>query len=512
MRLLHTSTLKLHEFFGDQIPNYAILSHTWGSEEVQLQDLDKKESKSRAGYAKITRCCALALASGWQYVWMDTCCIDKSSSAELSEAINSMYEWYHNAQVCYAHLADVSFVPPLATGDEIQKSRWFTRGWTLQELLAPGTVIFYDRDWVEVGTKWSLRSEISGVTGIGYEDMANPKRASIAAKMSWASRRQTTRLEDSAYSLLGLFDLNMPLLYGEGIKKAFMRLQYELLQARDDDESLFAWEDLDLMHSGMLAQSPAAFQNSGDIVPFVNFDRFTRPPKVTRRLLLMNGVSPVRGVLFKGVMTSLVTLNCTRRGSFKPLGITLAPDFPGYYMRSNPGSLVECDIARNTKEPSADFFNNSLEIWLDRAHTRLSRPRPHKFHVRFPLLIPGFRLAEDFLRHPAPFCQLSSCWETELFEHGPVGTMRLTGNDGESFALVLAVQDDMPSIDVFVPKAGESLTLQDISTRFGEACWGDFRGADTVSEPLQSGHQAVVILRKEARDGAPVNVVDVSVN
>ena len=106
MRLLHTSTLTLHEFFGDEIPSYAILSHTWGDEEVTLQDLEKGQSKSRAGYAKITGCCALALSNGWEWLWIDTCCIDKTSSAELSEAINSMYRWYRDSGVCYAYLTD----------------------------------------------------------------------------------------------------------------------------------------------------------------------------------------------------------------------------------------------------------------------------------------------------------------------------------------------------------------------------------------------------------------------
>ena len=152
MRLLHTSTLELHEFYGEVIPKYAILSHTWGEGEVSFQELQKakldessmlNESK---GYRKIKDCCKLAASDGWQYIWIDTCCIDKTSSAELSEAINSMYRWYGEAQICYAYLADVDSAgqnDPL-TMRRFERSRWFTRGWTLQELLAPDFLVFYD--------------------------------------------------------------------------------------------------------------------------------------------------------------------------------------------------------------------------------------------------------------------------------------------------------------------------------------------------------------------------------
>jgi hypothetical protein len=133
----------LREFLGDIIPKYVILSHTWGEEEVTFQDIqDLKKAREKKGFQKLEQCCAKAEADGFQWVWMDTCCIDKSSSAELSEAINSMYQWYKNSQICYAYLEDVS----LSTLGEtrLEKSRWFMRGWTLQELIAPSIVEFYD--------------------------------------------------------------------------------------------------------------------------------------------------------------------------------------------------------------------------------------------------------------------------------------------------------------------------------------------------------------------------------
>ena len=162
MRLLDTETIKLSEFFDADIPKYAILSHTWGKNEVTFQDLDRVRSKGPQAYHKIARCCALASSRGYQWVWIDTCCIDKSSSAELSEAINSMYRWYEYSQECYAYLEDVS----IDDMDQFGSSRWFTRGWTLQELLAPMNLCFYDKDWTNLGSKQDLRKAIALATNI----------------------------------------------------------------------------------------------------------------------------------------------------------------------------------------------------------------------------------------------------------------------------------------------------------------------------------------------------------
>ncbi|RSL62684.1 hypothetical protein CEP53_004667 [Fusarium sp. AF-6] len=169
MRLINTATLSLDEFFGDQVPEYAILSHTWHEEEVAFRDWADQASASRKkGYRKIVDTCRLAREQGYGYVWVDTNCIDKSSSAELSEAINSMFSWYQGARVCYVYLSDV---PSPALGEPTDTktfrwSRWFTRGWTLQELLAPRDVEFYSKDWSLLGTKLSLCPEISLITGI----------------------------------------------------------------------------------------------------------------------------------------------------------------------------------------------------------------------------------------------------------------------------------------------------------------------------------------------------------
>lgn len=269
MWLLRTRDLILVEF-THKVPPYAILSHTWGDEEVSFQDMQKGECKHLQGYKKIEGCCALARFDGYDYAWIDTCCIDKKSSAELSEAINSMYDWYEVARICYVYLSDVSVKGK--SGDplnELTNSRWFRRGWTLQELLAPWSASFYDKEWNLIGDKLGLSSHISFITGIEQPYIIKSKSihsASVATRMSWASNRQTTRPEDEAYCLMGIFDVNMPLLYGEK-STAFLRLQKEIARS-SDDESLFAWHT-EALESGIFAPYPIAFEGCGDIHPAI---------------------------------------------------------------------------------------------------------------------------------------------------------------------------------------------------------------------------------------------------
>lgn len=207
-----------------------------------------------------------------------SCCIDKSSTAELSEAINSMFRWYRTAAICYAYLSDVSHLT------DLEQSRWFTRGWTLQELLAPKDVRFYSSHWKLLGSKLQMSDRLWEKTGIEPEVLSTGvfDHVSIAMRMSWAAGRKTTRVEDAAYCLMGMFDVNMPLLYGEG-KKSFLRLQEEIMKV-SDDHSLFAWglstnpgvkeefleskdvPDVSLLH-GLFADSPADFTLSDQIIP-----------------------------------------------------------------------------------------------------------------------------------------------------------------------------------------------------------------------------------------------------
>ncbi|KAI1350835.1 heterokaryon incompatibility protein-domain-containing protein [Xylaria sp. FL0043] len=280
MRLIHIPSMEIREYPMGQLPPYAILSHTWGREEVSFTDFQEHGNKEPAtdAYRKIRGCCARAACDGLDEVWIDTCCIDKRSSAELSEAINSMFKWYQNAAICYAYLDDVTGDTndmDKSYPDSFPKSRWFTRGWTLQELLAPSALVFYSANWVSIGNREDLADVIAETTQIHKQFFKSRKleEFSIAQRMSWASRRQTTRIEDQAYCLLGIFGVNMPLLYGEG-DLAFMRLQQEIMK-ESDDHTIFVWGLSELEPSlgpdsdrkyGLLAPSPKFFAGSGNIV------------------------------------------------------------------------------------------------------------------------------------------------------------------------------------------------------------------------------------------------------
>ena len=286
MRLLNARTHQLEHVVGSSIPRYAILSHTWGSDEVSLQDLvDKSPVEDKEGYAKIRFTCAQAVEDGLDYAWIDTCCIDRTSSAELSEAINSMFRWYQRAEKCYAFLADVTAKMTAVGGTsshlEIQEmleasnfmnSRWFERGWTLQELIAPREVIFFSRDWTVIGTRTGrLTHAINRITGIDYEVLKNPNllsTVSFAKRMSWAAKRKTTRKEDEAYCLLGIFGVNMAMLYGEE-ENAFYRLQEEIIRS-STDQSILAWApeaiwERSARDNDLLAASPAYFEQFADV-------------------------------------------------------------------------------------------------------------------------------------------------------------------------------------------------------------------------------------------------------
>lgn len=283
MRLLHSKTYELHEFIGKEVKEYAILSHTWGSDEVLFEDLKSTGYAQRSSWKKIEYCCRQAMEDKIEWVWVDTICIDKSSSAELSEAINSMFSWYRDAKVCYAYLADIPGDPNRLERDTWLNSRWFSRGWTLQELLAPQKMIFYGELWDRLGTRIELSNIISEISGIQTSALGGSQKDiakySIAKRMCWASRRRTTRPEDIAYCLLGIFGVNMPLLYGEGRERAFLRLQEEIMRD-SDDHTLFAWElpEEESVYRGLpkevglLAKHPRYFKFSEDLLSFRRWD------------------------------------------------------------------------------------------------------------------------------------------------------------------------------------------------------------------------------------------------
>lgn len=241
---------------------------------------------------KIKGFCKVAREAGFRLAWNDACCIDKTSSAELSEAINSMYEWYRLSDMCYVYLADVSDDDvPQVFGSEFQESRWHRRGWTLQELIAPERIVFLTKTWNFLGTKMGLANTLEGITGVDFNILVGKitlDSVSIARRMSWAAERETTRVEDRAYSLLGIFGLHMSPIYGEG-ENAFLRLQEEIIRTIPD-QSIFTWGWKGILRlsdegewsvekrgwfrneqgRGLLTSSPTSFFHCSDIEPITS--------------------------------------------------------------------------------------------------------------------------------------------------------------------------------------------------------------------------------------------------
>jgi NACHT domain/Heterokaryon incompatibility protein (HET) len=249
LELLSNGDFRLTEKILDHaIPRYAILSHTWGTEEVTFEDMVEDSGRNKAGYEKIKFSGKQAARDGLQYFWVDSCCIKKSSDAELSESLNSMFSWYYRAEKCYVYLSDVSTRKRKTMNEIMQntweqafrKSTWFTRGWTLQELLAPSSVEFFSREDKRLGDKQSLEQQIHEITRIPISALRGSALSHFSTdqKLDWAKTRQITREEDWAYSLLGIFEISMPVMYGEGRTNAVRRLKKEIDDASKDKECL----------------------------------------------------------------------------------------------------------------------------------------------------------------------------------------------------------------------------------------------------------------------------------
>ena len=252
MRLLKRKSdddFELVTFDTDDLPSYAILSHTWDDGEVTYDELVAGTGKNKAGYVKIRFCEERAAEDGLQYFWVDTCCINKSIRQELDTAINSMFRWYHRAKKCYVYLSDVQIPEEvmdvqsfrITWEDAFRRSRWFTRGWTLQELLAPPMVEFFSKGSKRLGSKISLELEIHEITKvpIGALRGQHLSEFSVPERMSWAANRKTTYKEDRVYCLLGIFSVFLPLIYGEGEEYAAQRLKEEIERRSKQEE----WRD-----------------------------------------------------------------------------------------------------------------------------------------------------------------------------------------------------------------------------------------------------------------------------
>ncbi|KAK1758194.1 beta transducin [Echria macrotheca] len=398
MWLINTRTLALEEFL-DPTERYAILSHTWEAGEVSFDDFaDLAKARTKPGFAKIAKTCMIAKSQGLKYAWVDTCCIDKRSSAELTEAINSMFKWYQNSQICYAYIADL---PPLAASSTDPESwlsgnttyRWFTRGWTLQELIAPTNISFYDKNWHKRGSKSSLSMKLSDKTGIDpwvLDDAKHLSNSPIARRMSWASHRQTTRVEDMAYCLLGIFNIHMPMIYGEGAR-AFIRLQEELAK-ETNDLSLFAWtrEEPTNEFSGLLATSPSQFAHCRTVVRYI--DHRTSPPKFA----ITNQGVQIEAHVFQDKF-DVLNLDCvieTTNGEYQSVGIYLLWSTSGF-VRFRPSHLLRYTDNYKTQSSESTMKMTSLTVIKrlnDSEYSEISKEISGHFYVRHQMLDQGLSL------------------------------------------------------------------------------------------------------------------------
>ncbi|KAE9976271.1 hypothetical protein BLS_002145 [Venturia inaequalis] len=351
MRLLNTQTLLLQGFPENEVKRlpYGILSHTWlpRKKEVTFEDMqmDQEHYRNKLGYGKIKGCCEQARAESTpiDWVWIDTCCIDQKKEAELGQAIRSMWRWYADAAFCYALLADVSGKTPIDSpsfDETFKNDKYFTRAWTLQELLAPKEVVMFSKDWDRIGTRAGFRKIISAATRIDPKalDGIDTSRSSfsIAQRMCWAADRNCSIPEDIAYCLMGIFDVSMPVLYGENPEKAFLRLQEEIVK-QTNDESLLAWDpDPDHIESGAetsgsgyttsplrltgpLASHPRQFRNSGNIKTFNIWDQ-------AFPYSMHSGVMEIRLPLVPVLPPSdlfILMFNCAREGKEGLVGIRI---------------------------------------------------------------------------------------------------------------------------------------------------------------------------------------------
>lgn len=252
------------DFPAEDVPPYAILSHTWDvpADEVTYEDMVDGSGPEKAGYGKIRFCADRAAQDGLEYFWVDACCINSADSNEVNRSINSMFRWYRDAKKCYVYLSDVS------TGDDdggqvdvraVRGSRWFTRAWTLQELLAPASVEFFSQQGRRLGDKRTLEQTIYEATNIPLAALRGEATLldfSIEDRLGWAAKRQATLEEDTAYCLLGIFGVFLPLIYGEGRASAEARLKTAIVGARNAEDVLGHLRRLSLLPVSLSADKP----------------------------------------------------------------------------------------------------------------------------------------------------------------------------------------------------------------------------------------------------------------
>jgi hypothetical protein len=372
MRLIDccSKPLQMIDFVGRPPHAFAILSHTWDSEEVTFQAFHHHAARAVAkGWTKIEQTCREAQRCGFNYVWIDSCCIDKTNNAELTESINSMFQWYSDAALCLVYLSDFdNSASPSNRNAMLRGARWFQRGWTLQEIVAARTVHFYDHAWRCFGTQETLRDELASITGIDAGLLSPPQQPAaleirdlldalpVGRRMAWAAFRQTTKPEDMAYCLIGLFDVSMPMLYGEGAEKAFFRLQEEIIH-NSNDLSLFAWTAANgsSTYRGILARSPDEFASLGNLVPEQDL-RFNPDYSMSNKGLRIDTfLKPTEDS--EDVIMPLHCYAAEVQGKKKlQLGLFLKHDGASSYVRARPQMLGELI------EPTSTASGNSIFV------------------------------------------------------------------------------------------------------------------------------------------------------
>ncbi|RDX44660.1 HET-domain-containing protein [Lentinus brumalis] len=375
MWLLNTASGELKWFAKIPQEGYMILSHVWTAEEQTFQDVQalKIAGGLSAASTKIRDCCAFARRRGYNWAWIDTCCIDKTSSAELSEAINSMFLWYREADECIAFLQDVDETEdPYTKDSRFRKSRWYTRGWTLQELIAPRRLVFVSQNWRVIGTKRSLADLVEEITNVDFDVLTFRRthaRVSVARRMSWAANRETTREEDRAYSLLGIFNVSIATVYGEG-DNAFIRLQEEIMK-QIPDQSIFAWGPPMLRDTSafsrtvaspgqrhlraLLGLSPDSFASSSEIVP-------VPPETVSKRLGIK--VPPLHFTLTSyGMHARIPMMKAPGSPSDKPVWLAALACADG------AGNIVTLILQPQTEETEDRFFVGVSVFVAQQLHT-----------------------------------------------------------------------------------------------------------------------------------------------
>ncbi|KAF8961870.1 hypothetical protein BDZ97DRAFT_1733502 [Flammula alnicola] len=295
---------------------YAILSHTWLEDEVTFEDWKLGRNLSGPGYEKLQRFCQVAAAEYEVSLgWMDTICINKDSTSELDESIRSMYRWYENSFICLTYLANTTSL------DDMPDDRWFTRGWTLQELLSPQRIKFYGKTWTPLtakeidndkpsysvgATPAPIHRVIEKATGITYSEMVFFKPGlqggEISRRMVWAAKRTTTRGEDRAYSLMGIFSVTFTIAYGEGVERAFFRLVEQILNSYRNILDILNWARMpvssQIHSSNMLPSRPECYLERATNLSLQGIEQTPSKPMILThlglrvRLLIVDADTP----------------------------------------------------------------------------------------------------------------------------------------------------------------------------------------------------------------------------